>query len=427
MVQTRRFDTSNDRTRSVARALCCLAALAAAQHVSADVLDGSRAGDPYGPAIAVQQVQTQFGDNLSELNAAYGVATEGAFLKVVLTGQVENNFNRLNIFIDSVVGGQSTIGPDTNNGGLNPPTDFLAENYSGKGASASENGPGFTFDSGFEADYAIIARNGNFGGNRFDLSFLSIGNDSVNETSNDIFGGSLTGVNASVGASGIGVGYDNSNVAGVTGGTSAANTAAALAVETGLELWIPMAAIGNPSRGNTILISAHINASNHDFLSNQFLGALVAPQGNLGGDGAGNFNNDVSLIDLGSFGGNQFFALTVVPHCDSVVVANAAFDVNRTFQACGDLTVGPNVSLTSPGVFGFFAGQRISFVGDFDTDTNLSAGTCGQDLCTTGPALESSCMPCVGDICSVDPPCCSNSWSDACVAAVESVCLLDCP
>jgi hypothetical protein len=188
-----------------------------------------------------------------------------------------------------------------------------------------------------------------------------------------------------------------------------------------------MAVIGNPSRNNTIRISAHINGSNHDFLSNQSLGALVAPQGNLGGDGLGNFDGAVSQIDMSNFLGDQFFALTVVPHCDSVVVSNATFDVKRTFQACGDLTVGPNVTLMSPGVFGFFAGQTVSLLGDFDTDANLTAGTCGQNLCATGPALDSSCMPCVGDICTVAPSCCSTSWSAACVAAVESVCLLDCP
>ena len=57
----------------------------------------------------------------------------------------------------------------------------------------------------------------------------------------------------------------------------------------------------------------HINASNHDFLSNQSLGGFTALQANLGGDGAGNFNGDVSLIDLNSFTGNQFFSVTVVP------------------------------------------------------------------------------------------------------------------
>ena len=285
----------------------------------ADTLDGSKVGDSYGSALAVQQVQTQFGDNLSELNAGYAVANNG-MLRLMLTGQVENNFNKLNIFIDSVAGGQNTIGPDTNNGGVNPGTnnDGIFDNYSGVGAGGSGNGPGFTFDSGFNADYVFIARNGNAGGDRFDFNFLSVGNASVAEESFDIFGGSLTGVNASVGASGIGVAYDNSNVAGVTGGTGAADQNAALAVDTGLELWIPLSAIGDPQVGDTILISAHINGNGHDYLSNQSLGSFQPPQGNLGGDGSGGFNNDVSALDLNSFAGVQFFAVTVVPEPASI-------------------------------------------------------------------------------------------------------------
>ncbi|MFQ5528003.1 MAG: PPC domain-containing protein [Thermoanaerobaculia bacterium] len=119
--------------------------------------------------------------------------------------------------------------------------------------------------------------------------------------------------------------------------------------------------------------------------------------------------------------------LTVTPCCTSVVVSNTTFDVTRTFQACENLTVGPNVSLMSPGVFDFFAGQRVSFVGNFDADADLSSRTCGQNLCTTGPALDPFCMPCVTDICSVDNSCCGTSWDAACVAAVGTICGLDCP
>jgi hypothetical protein len=126
----------------------------------------------------------------------------------------------------------------------------------------------------------------------------------------DIFGGTLTGINPSATA-GIGVGYDNSNVAGILGGTGAADPVAATAVTTGLELVIPLSAIGSPGFGDTIMISAHINGSNHDFLSNQSLGGFAPPQGNLGGDGAGNFTGDLSLINLNAFGGGQYFAISV--------------------------------------------------------------------------------------------------------------------
>jgi hypothetical protein len=287
--------------------------LIAAGTSSADTLDGSRAGDSYGAALSVQTVQTEFGDNLSELNAGYARAsTSSNMLRLVLTGNLETNFNKLNIFIDSQAGGQNQILPDTNNGGVNPGSfnDGIFDNYSGVGAGGSGNGPGFIFDAGFNADYVLINRND---ASKFDFNFLSIGNDLIAEETFDIFGGTNEGSNSSVGASGIGVAFDNSNAAGILGGTGAADAAAAQAVQTGLELWIPLSAIGNPGVGDTILISAHINGSNHDFLSNQSLGGFTPVQGNLGGDGAGTFNGDVSLIDLNNFSGNQYFSVTVVP------------------------------------------------------------------------------------------------------------------
>ena len=262
-------------------------------------LDGARDA-AYGLPLAVQTVNTQFGDNLSELNAGYA-GISGGNLHLLLTGQVENNFNKLNIFIDSVAGGQNVLQPDGFSGGNNPENDGWANKYAG-----------FTFDTGFAADYMIIARNGNSGGDRFDLDLATVGGGiGAFQSSGDIFGGSLTGVNASVGAAGLGVGYDNSNVAGVVGGTGAANAAAAAAVTTGLELVIPLAAIGSPGFGDIIRISAHINGSNHDFLSNQSLGGFAPPQDNLGGDGAGTFTGNLSLIDLNNFAGNQYFAVVV--------------------------------------------------------------------------------------------------------------------
>jgi hypothetical protein len=121
----------------------------------------------------------------------------------------------------------------------------------------------------------------------------------------------------------VGAAYDNSNTGGVTGGNGAADQGAAAAVQTGLELSIPLSAIGSPGVGDTIRISAHINGSNHDFLSNQSLGGFAPPQGNLGGDGNGNFNGSVALINFNNFAGEQFFTL-VVPEPASVSVLSVA-------------------------------------------------------------------------------------------------------
>jgi hypothetical protein len=276
----------------------CASLLTAASVASAITLDGSTAGDGYD-LRSVQTVQTQFGDNFSELNAAYG-RIDGGTLYVTLTGNIEDNFNKLNIFIDTGAGGQNVLQNDGNNGGNNPENDGWAQKYAG-----------FTFDAGFDADYMMIVRRGL---SQFDFDFATIGGGlGAYEASGDIFSGSLEGANASVGASGIGVGYDNSNVAGIIGGDQAANQAAAKAVTTGLELAIPLSAIGNPNPLD-ILISAHINGSNHDFLSNQSLGGFPAPQGNLGGDGLGNFTGTVSGVDLNNFPtSDQFFSAVPEP------------------------------------------------------------------------------------------------------------------
>lgn len=303
------------------RRLLCLAIVCAmAAPVSAVTLDGSIAGDGY-TLYSVQTVQTNFGDanpnGGSELDAAWAQVSGGT-LYLTITGNLESNFNKLNVFVDSVAGGENVITNDTNNGGNNPTNDGWASKYAG-----------FTFDAGFAADYMIILRNGNFGGDRFDVDFNSVGNTSVLEQSSNIFSGSLAGSNASVGS--LGVAHDRSNTAGVTGGSGAADPSAAAAVQTGIELAIPLSAIGNPGVGDCINISAMINGSNHDYLSNQFLGGLTPPQGNLGGDGAGNFNGTVGNIDLEDgvtpapdsvpyATGLQYFTVCIVPEPASLAL-----------------------------------------------------------------------------------------------------------
>jgi uncharacterized protein (TIGR03382 family) len=278
-------------------AIACGAIASAA--VAAPVLDGMR-DVAYGGPRAVQTVQTQFGDGNpnggSELDAAYA-RIEGGTLYLMLTGNLENNFNKLNIFIDSQAGGQNVLQNNTDNGGTNPSNDGWAGKYAG-----------FTFDTGFSADYMLILRNGNSGSDRFDADFATVGGGAgAFVQGSDVFAGSLSGSNAAALSNGIGIAFDRSNTGGVLGGTGAADQAAAEAVMTGIELAIPLAAIGNPL--GEIKISAMINGSNHDYLSNQFLGGLAAGQGNLGGDGMGGFNGTVGQLNMNNFAGDQFFVV----------------------------------------------------------------------------------------------------------------------
>lgn len=297
------------------RRLFCVVILCVTTVPAAAVtLDGSIAGDAYS-LVSVQTVETGFGDNNSELNAAWAQVQDGV-LYLTLTGNLEENSNRLNIFIDSVAGGENVVTNNTGFGGDNPDNDGWAGKYAG-----------FTFDSGFAADYLLILRHGAVAGPQFNVDFNSVGSTSVVESVLDIFGGALTGSNASVGPSGLGVAFNNSNLAGIGGGQGAADQTAAAAVQTGVELAIPLSAIGNPGPGECIKISAMINGSNHDYLSNQFLGPIdgTAPfdQINLGGDGAGGFNGTVGQLNLNNdtyASGEQYFSVCVVPEPSSVVL-----------------------------------------------------------------------------------------------------------
>ncbi|MCG8653226.1 MAG: hypothetical protein MI861_25520, partial [Pirellulales bacterium] len=188
-------------------------------HATATI-DGDIAGQGYGPARAVQGVQTEFGDNFSELNAAYA-RINGGNLELALTGNLENNFNKIIIFIDSQAGGQNAIDP------VNNPTNF--DSNIGSAANGWESPLGTTvFDAGFEADYALLARRG---AGKFDFDFAAMGQTAVAaDELTDVFlgfeegaSGPLPGVNGT-----FEVGYDGSNAAGVMGGTGAADTAAAL-------------------------------------------------------------------------------------------------------------------------------------------------------------------------------------------------------
>jgi len=272
--------------------LFALLAVFAGAAFAQPVIDGTIAGDSYGPAASVQAVQTNFGDNMSELDAAYCV-TVGTRYYLALTGNLEANFNKLEIFIDSKPGGENVLS------GL-------------PGNDNTSKMAGLTFDPGFEPDYLIFVRHGNFGGDRFDLDFGELGTANFSSYA-DIFGGTLDGsgvTGVGLNAQPIEVGFNNSNGGGVMGGTGAADQTAALAVRTGLELGIDLADLG--FAGGDIKVCAFVNGSNHDYVSNQFLGPLTPPQDNLGGDGTGVFTGVVNF-DLGTFVGEQFFTCSEQP------------------------------------------------------------------------------------------------------------------
>ena len=105
----------------------------------------------YGSANAVQNTQTSFGDsdigmpdfaNGSEIDAGYAII-DGVYLYIMLPGNLESTFNKIDIFIDARSGGQHTLRSD------NPDIDFDGLNRMGDDGSGKN---GLTFDTGFEAD-----------------------------------------------------------------------------------------------------------------------------------------------------------------------------------------------------------------------------------------------------------------------------------
>jgi hypothetical protein len=312
--------------------LAAIAAVSISSSALASVtVDGTRDA-AYGAPIVVQTVQTQFGDanpqqgnqGGSELNAAYA-RIEGGRLFVMLTGNIEPNFNKLNVFIDSKAGGENVLSRE-------PGYDFGP----GNGFFVTQNMGGMTFDAAFAADYHLIARTG-AGKAEVDFADRQGGaNYSVPNSAGagSSFAGLVSTGSIAAGAAGVNASgspltqplhfaHNNNNSAGVTGGTDAADQVAAAAVTTGFEFSVDLVDIGNPGAGETIRIAAMIGNGDHHYLSNQILGGLPAPKGNLGGDGNGGFTGTLSGVNFNNFAGEQYFSI-VVPEPSTLGLAGVA-------------------------------------------------------------------------------------------------------
>lgn len=258
---------------------------------SAATIDGTLDG-AYGSALAVQTVQTGFGDNLasdgtssggSELDAAYGMIS-GGNLYLFIAGNFQDNGNHLNLFISDGRAGQSSL--STSGGSL-----------------AAMNGS--KFSSGFQATYAIDLND--FSGTAYVEEYSLVGTPSGG------YVGSI-GLTGGIGSGSPGgsilYGMNNLNTGGVVGGTGAANAIAASSVNTGLELLIPLSLLGDPT--GDINVMADINGGSDGYLSNQFLPGLAAGTDNLGGTSG-------STFDFSAASG-QYFTVAAVPEPSSMAL-----------------------------------------------------------------------------------------------------------
>ncbi len=319
-------------------------------------VDGTLVGDEtnYGAARSVQNTNSGYGSAMngdaryanggSEIDQVFASVRDDR-LHVLVTGNLESNFNKLSVFIDSVPGGMNQIV------GSNLPA--LVDPYCCSGNGALQRFNGLRFDTGFEADHFLTFSNGEhtFGspaitrwtlsayyadltqgpsGNKSEIGFqrnasgaepgLGIG-EPIDQLNNGCIGPSDTScsppehefaepidtVNDPTNSRGhrdflndVGLlmAINNSNTQGVISGTGAA-TGNPASVLTGIEFSLPLSVLGDPT--TDIKIAAFIGNGKHDNVSNQFAGIGVL-RNNLGSPGS---------INLASITGNQFVTVPV--------------------------------------------------------------------------------------------------------------------
>lgn len=285
-------------------------------------LDGAN-GEAYGPAVSVQDTQTAFGDsdlglldlaNGSELDVAYGTI-RGDVLYLLLAGNLESNFNKLEIFIDSIDGeGQNRLRGD------NPNVEFDGLNRMGDDGS----GNGLTFDADFAADYWLSFSGGSdpyeLFGNYAEL--LTDGGGTGRFLGSTSAGGSDDGVlSGGDNPAMIRVTIDNSNTEGVTGGIGMDS---GVGVMTGVEVAVPLVAIGSPA--GAIRICAFVNGAGHDFLANQVLGPI----------GGGENLGDPRAVNFDVIPENQFFAVFFGVDCDGNGLVDSCEAANGIQADCNE-------------------------------------------------------------------------------------------
>lgn len=273
---------------------CFVTALALTASLSAysQVPDGFAEAD-YGAALWTQTIQTGYGDNFlgvadvangSEIDAVYAL-NDFTTLRAVVAGNLESNWNRMVLLIDTGTGGFNTL-PSSN-------------------AALADGGymnlfGGTKFDAAFAPSYAMIIQNGDYDGasNMLFVDFLRLGPSGEDLNSLTDAPGVANLARRVTDVDGFGLALDNSNIFGVTGGPGGASSGAG--VFTGAEFTVPLALIGNPT--GPVRLGGWISDATGK-ISNQVVGGLPT--------GSGNFNTGV--VDFSTIAGNQFVTVNPVP------------------------------------------------------------------------------------------------------------------
>lgn len=321
--------------------MICAATAAMTVAVSADpIVDGSYDA-LYGAPLALQDTQTQFGDATtglidycggSELDGIYAYRT-ATDLYLFMPGNLESNYNKLEIFIDSRAGGENRLGlvqPDTDFGALVRMAD-------------SGLGDGLTFDTGFDADFWFSQTGGDNGG----VYAMYANYGEIGTVNGQYLGTTTATVGALTGSLDLGcqATINNSNVLGVDGGTGLSSGAG---VTTGMEWKIPLSNIGNPT--GAIKVCVFINGGGHDYLSNQVLGGI----------GGGSNFGEPRVVNFSTVPGNQY---VVVPGTAPTISGTITFsDYDAAIPTSGTFEIrdATNTTLLSTQTVAIGAGGEYS-------------------------------------------------------------------
>jgi hypothetical protein len=346
----------------------------------------------YGPSAAIQNNSTSFGDNDqdhpglangSEIDGGVAII-EGGSLFIHLGGNIESNYNKIEIFIDGRDGGQNKIL------GINPDISLNALQRMGDDGS----GNGLTFDADFEADLYLSITCGD---NGLDTGIVSYIDYAELRTAGNGFGGYagsgstyvLDGVpiyEPSVGDYGIGVAINNFNGGGVISGDGTdCGAPDGVVVTTGIEIEIPLYLIDWDFEGlpfDSVKICAFVNSADHGYVSNQVIGGLGG-SANLGEPRSVDF----SLID-----GNQYFTIgDVADSCIPAVVGACCFANGECWEGVTDEHCNTNR--------GLWIGESMTCV-----DCNLGGGNdCPTDVNGSGITDVDDLLELIGSFGAICP------------------------
>ncbi len=278
-------------------------------------------------------------------NARVFIDVPNSKLYLFIGGNLELNFNKLNLFFDVQPGGQNVLRDDN-----------VDISFNGLNSMA-----GVTFDSAFEPDYWMNINRGVDGATGDVLFYADASTLRTNGALRDIFIGDILDYGSFFGGdlpshpvldfsgpridllpmvgseslfseyaprfsqldpfnpvSGLlQIALDNSNVGGVT--DTVADSAAANAVSTGIEICLDLDELGWDG-SQDILVAGWISNSGFDFVSNQVLGNIPGPD-NVGAIDSD--NDEINDLDFNSISGDQFLNLSnpAPPVCEADLAA----------------------------------------------------------------------------------------------------------